>query len=217
MSKAPRRSGVAISHGIGEWYGYDIFELSGEQRKDFAIYAKKGGAQKKPCPFRPGRDCTKKGGVCSIRAYTSAQSYSSSYDVAVLVPGDAGQLIAVCPNRFYEAGEVFRVASEAVMKQADFTLVSEVGFPEGETEEGEEKGNDVGRIDMVIFGNEKSDDAPLSWLALEIQAVYFSGKEMPVEFEPYLVTILTHSPIRTNGTKPNAESSIILERHKMRL
>lgn len=186
MSKPPRRSSVATTHGIGEWYGYDIFELSGEQRKNFATYSKQGGADKKPCPFRLGRDCTKKGGVCSIRAYTSDKSYSSPYDVAVLVPGDAGQLIAVCPNRFYEGDEVFRVASKAVMKQVDFTLVSEVGFLEGETEEGEEKGNDVGRIDMVIVGNEKSDNAPLSWLALEIQAVYFSGKEMPIEFDPYL-------------------------------
>ncbi len=72
------------------------------------------------------------------------------------------------------------------MKQQTFTQVTEVGFLEGEAEEGDEKGGDVGRIDMVLVGERTSEDAPLNWLALEIQAVYFSGKEMGVEFDPYI-------------------------------
>jgi hypothetical protein len=47
-------------------------------------------------------------------------------------------------------------------------------------------GSDVGRIDMVLV---RPNSDPLQWCALEVQAVYFSGKSMSNDF-----TALARSP-----------------------
>lgn len=54
-------------------------------------------------------------------------------------------------------------------------MIGEVGFLTGE------KGNrEVGRIDSILF---LPNTTPLQWCALEIQAVYFSGKKMSLDFD----------------------------------
>ncbi|WP_367848910.1 NotI family restriction endonuclease [Rhodoferax sp. WC2427] len=136
----------------------------------------------KLCPFKKVdgyglTPCTKSGGVCSLRAYTRAPN-----DEVVPVSGAKGALRTLCPYRFHEGATAFNWASSVILGQPFPILVGEVGFLESsETYDGSE-GEDVGRIDMVVVDASKPPDYPLPWIALEIQAVYFSGPEMPKLF-----------------------------------
>jgi hypothetical protein len=132
----------------------------------------------KLCPFKELAGygltpCTKPGGVCSLRAYEQGLT-----GAVVPATGTRGALRTLCPYRFHEGGTAFKWASREILNQPAPALVSEVGFLESsETYDGEE-GEDVGRIDMVVVDDSKPADYPLPWIALEIQAVYFSGPEM---------------------------------------
>jgi Restriction endonuclease NotI len=132
----------------------------------------------KLCPFKElsgyGRlPCTKPGGVCSLRAYEQSATGAVTPTTSV-----RGALRTLCPSRFHEAGTAFKWASREILGQPAPSLVGEVGFLESsETYDGAE-GEDVGRIDMVVVDNSKPAGFPLPWIALEIQAVYFSGPEM---------------------------------------
>lgn len=134
------------------------------------------------CPFKelPGYGpvpCTKSGGVCSLRAFEQVGE-----DSARPATGERGALRITCPNRFHEHGTAFKWAAKEILNQENPDLVGEVGFLEStETYDGAE-GEDVGRIDMVVVDSSRPPDHPLPWLALEIQAVYFSGVEMPILF-----------------------------------
>lgn len=140
-------------------------------------------ANTKPCPFKNDGGlgqvpCTKEGGVCSLRLYDKGPN-----DRAVLVPAPRGAIRATCPSRFHEAGTAFSWASREILNQADPALVGEVGFLESSETVDASEGEDVGRIDMVVVDNKKPADYPLPWIALEIQAVYFSGPEMRLLFD----------------------------------
>jgi hypothetical protein len=87
-----------------------------------------------------------------------------------------GPLVATCPHRFAEAGQIFQWVGGELLGTDTPLIVKEVGFLE--QAEGEE---DVGRIDNVLV---HPDVNQLRWCALEIQAVYFSGSTMKSEFEP---------------------------------
>lgn len=132
----------------------------------------------KLCPFKelPGYGnipCTKAGGVCSLRAYEQGEA-----GTGIPVSGDRGAIRTLCPSRFHEGAIAFKWASQTILNQPDPLLVGEVGFLESsDTYDGSE-GEDVGRIDMVVVDATKPANHPLPWLALEIQAVYFSGPEM---------------------------------------
>jgi hypothetical protein len=100
-----------------------------------------------------------------------------------VAPGEDGALCTTCPYRFYQDGVVFRWIGDTILGHPTPTIVREVGFLERETGAplGEDEGTreDVGRIDHVLV---RPDTAVLSWCALEMQAVYFSGASMQVEF-----------------------------------
>lgn len=146
-----------------------------------AFTAERNGT--KPCPFKQldgygPTPCTKPGGVCSLRLY---EQNSSGAVQAVAFP--RGALRATCPSRFHESTIAFRWASREILGQSSPALVGEVGFLESsETYDGAE-GEDVGRIDMVVVDNTKPADYPLPWIALEVQAVYFSGAKMSKLFK----------------------------------
>jgi len=136
-------------------------------------------ATNKRCPFR-GQDkdaiCTKEGGVCSLRLYENAPSGIKP------VRGERGAIRALCPVRFHEADEIVKWVGDTILGTDSPTIAREVGFLEsGETVDGSE-GEDVGRLDMILVDGELPEDHPMHWCALEIQAVYFSGKEMPKDF-----------------------------------
>jgi hypothetical protein len=164
-------------YSIGEWFGADITSLSAEDRRLNAELALSKKVKQRPCPFRPGRQCAKAGGVCSVR------SYQRSGDGQLKL----GDLVTTCPARFFDAGEIFRWVGEVMLGTQTPLVIGEIPFlqklkretpEEADGEPGE--GDFIGRIDNILVHPNKS--AGLNWCALELQAVYFSGASMAWEF-----------------------------------
>lgn len=133
-----------------------------------------------PCPFKAGRDhpvCTKKGGVCSIRLYQDTGAQVEP------VEGDQGKIRSLCPWRFHEDHIAFAEIGKSLLGTSDPVKVGEVGFLESTGSLDSEEGKDVGRIDMVLLKLDGDGQTLLDWVAVEVQAVYFSGKKMSVEFD----------------------------------
>jgi hypothetical protein len=131
------------------------------------------------CPFR-GSDkdaiCTKDGGVCSLRLYERTGS------AVVPITGDRSAIRALCPQRFHEANAVSTWVGEVLLGSSTPTIAREVGFLESEETVDGAGGEDVGRLDMILTRSDLPKDHPMQWCALEIQAVYFSGREMAKDF-----------------------------------
>lgn len=191
--------------GIGEWYGHLLDGLSPRQRKDFARRAVGGRELRPPCPFRrplEGQplECTKKGGVCSLQLY---ESVGGSAGLAAAAAH--GRLRTLCPYRFEESGTVNRWIAETFLGTSEPIEIPEVGFLRGEASEGqEEPRDDVGRIDLVLV-DPKLD--PLHWCAVEMQAVYFSGSEMKVEYETARDRSGPGAPFPAKNRRPDYRSS----------
>lgn len=182
--------------GIGEWYGKSFLHLTPEERIEFARISKEGLHKQHGCPFRsrPGapKPCTKPGGVCSIRQYEEKDGLATRID------GEEGTLRATCPNRFEEQNTVFNWVAETVLNSETYQVIGEVGFLKSE------KGNrEVGRIDSIVLLPETD---PFQWCALEVQAVYFSGKRMGLEFEA--ITAADGAPVFPSiSRRPDYRSS----------
>ncbi len=181
--------------GIGEWYGRNFLQLTSEERGEFSRISE-GLHKTMVCPFRsrPGAEkpCSKSGGVCSIRQYEELDGNSA------LVEGQDGSLRATCPNRFQEQKTIYDWVAREVLNSSQYRAIGEVGFLKSE------KGNrEVGRIDSVLL---LPGTTPLQWCALEIQAVYFSGKKMSLEFEA--ITRASGAPVfPTISRRPDYRSS----------
>jgi len=172
-------------YGIGEWFGQLLTGLTPDQRRAFAQEA----ARRTPsieCPARaschafdpravPGKgaNCSKQGGVCSLREYAKRARGGSEAVSA------AGSLRATCPYRFLEGGTIFKWVGEVVLGATSPLVLRKIGFLESlGKNDAEVKG--IGYIDNVLV---HPDRQLLHWCALEIQAVYFSGSKMGSEFE----------------------------------
>jgi hypothetical protein len=184
---ASRVKGEAPRFGIGEWFGRSFVKMTPDERREFADLAL-GPAGKRPCPFRSARGeepCRKKGGVCTLRLYTPVGD-----GAAVPLGGAQGDLRAVCPHRFEQDGVVCRTVGEVVLGTPTPRMVTEVRFLQrgrsegeggdrsGEPGGGESVGTgkeDVGNIDVVLV---HPTATPMRWCAMEVQAVYFSGRKM---------------------------------------
>lgn len=157
-----------------------------------------------PCPFLssllPDTRCNKKGGVCSIRKYAAGPD-----NTATPIPN--GKVVTLCPNRFVqeieEGKSLFAWISEKMLDTNAPIIVRETPFlrkisdarlpveatrdpqvaEEVEAEEEEEK--KAGRIDWIVVKPASLNATELEWVAVETQALYFSGKRMPLEFLPY--------------------------------
>lgn len=177
--------------GIGEWYGRAYAGLTASERQAYAT-----GNGPYPCPFRSdGGKCTKKGGVCSFRLYEKTDG--------VTVPAtdeDAG-LRVLCPRRFEEDMTIFQWVGEVVLGTSEPEIATEVGFLK--TEDGN---TNVGRIDMVLASQE-GGAAALHWCALEIQAVYFSGRSMSEEFRNIMHFQGDSLPFPSHSRRPDYRSS----------
>lgn len=176
--------------GIGEWYGYNLTQLSGAERQQLAAETLKPKKERTPqtCPFQARKQsavCTKAGGVCSLRLYSYATHPENNRAVGAPVEGKQGDLRATCPYRFHDELDVFKWVGEIILCDHDPFLVGEVGFLEAGASTDSEGGDDVGRIDMVLVSSKTPKEAPMDWAALEIQAVYFSGDAMKGEFEAF--------------------------------
>ena len=90
--------------------------------------------------------------------------------------GHEAGLRVLCPRRFEEAQTIFQWVGEIILGTSSPDIVREIGFLKAEDGSGH-----VGRIDMVLTSRQSGSSA-LDWCALEIQAVYFSGRSMNEEF-----------------------------------
>lgn len=163
MPVAPRIP--APRYGVAELYGHALTRLSPARIRELAAAPFKS----QPCPFRGGV-CNKAGGVCTLRTYRSEGGLGVS---------SGEELVTVCPQRFQESGTIFQWAGEKILQCSAPTVIREVpfllgfGLPEDDPDT-------VGQIDMVLVDQSQ---ASLSWCALEIQAVYFSGPGMTSQFD----------------------------------
>lgn len=133
----------------------------------------------RPCPFRtdvPDPTCTKTGGVCSLMLYDDDGGVMKS------VEGERGLLRSVCPYRFHQGDKIVKYVGRGLLQDPDPIQAAEVGFLESTGNLDSDSGEDVGRIDMILVESSPTASDP-DWVALEIQAVYFSGDEMGVEFK----------------------------------
>lgn len=177
-----------VRFGIGEWYGRPFNTLTHAQRKELAAIQSLPKAQRPflPCPFKSEDltiPCNKPGGTCSFRLYERSRLTGE----VKLVEGEQGALRTFCPNRFEDAHLIYRWVGETLLRCPEPVVLNEIGFlesPPTEMQE-EEAADSVGRIDNVLVA---PGSQPLTWCALEVQAVYFSGKGMKDEFE----AIMTH-------------------------
>lgn len=130
-----------------------------------------------PCPFRPEGICNKKGGVCSLRLYEQVGNGP--------VLG-AGPIVTTCPNRFFEERTIFRWVGETLLQTPNPVVLGEIGFLDRitatpVTEPDDEDARDfIGRIDDVLVHPSRN---PIDWCAVELQAVYFTGKSIRREFK----------------------------------
>ena len=167
---------IRSRYSIGEWYGVGLDQLSRKQRRDQAnLHVGVKTITGLDCPFQRNRVCSKKGGVCSLRKYQQVGDEPVTLE---------GPLVTTCPNRFLEEGTIFRWVGEKILETRDPIVLGQIGFldrlrePE-ETNDDEESGDFIGRIDNVLVHPTRQ---PMDWCALELQAVYFSGKSMNQEF-----------------------------------
>ena len=173
-------------YGIAEWYGQDLLTLTPQQRRDFANAALNG--EEKPCPFR-NSPCTKKGGVCSMRTYTADGLH---------IGRPEGAPVIMCPYRFEQDAALIQWLAEIVGFDPSVRYVArEVPFMVGAT------GRAAGKIDLVIA--ERSHD--LKWYGLEIQAVYFSGPGMDLEFQLMGASSGNRPPFPSQHRRPDWRSS----------
>ncbi|WP_246318904.1 NotI family restriction endonuclease [Peteryoungia desertarenae] len=137
-------------------------------------------ALERPCPFKISSahpTCTKPGGVCSIRLY------QQEGDGIAPVAGNKGRIRALCPARFHQNGVAFDRVGELLLEDSEPKRIGEVGFLKSTGNLDSAPGEDVGRIDMILVKNEEEDTSAIEWVAVEVQAVYFSGKNMQIEFD----------------------------------
>ena len=177
--------------GIGEWYGHSFVGLTQDERRAYAT-----GTGSHPCPFRMGGGkCTKKGGVCSFRLYEDTDG------VAIPESGAEAGLRVLCPRRFEEDKTIFQWVGETVLGTSAPDIATEIGFLRAE-----DGNTDVGRIDMVL-ADQETCSAALNWCALEIQAVYFSGRSMNEEFRSIKVYDGEQPPFPRQIRRPDYRSS----------
>ncbi len=120
--------------------------------------------EERHCPIRDS-NCTKSNaanplGVCSLSDGTNATS--------------------ICPVRFQEGNRLFVDAARLAFGAGKrFTPVPEVKILR--TKDGKK----IGKIDFILAQLD-ADDRPVDFAALEVQAVYFSGRSIRPAMEYYL-------------------------------
>ena len=156
-------------YSIADWYGQDFLSLAPSERIELANQAlrhRNGRGDPPPCPFQDDQACTKVGGVCGIRRYANDNGRISR-------PLD--EMVVTCPKRFEQGNVILRWLSDVVGFDVSETHIArEVPFMAGI-----HTGKAAGKIDFVIAAEDRKR---LTWHALEIQAVYFSGENMEHDF-----------------------------------
>jgi hypothetical protein len=174
----PKKPKIRKRYSIGEWYGAGLELLTPLERFTRAkIECDANAIIGASCPFQKDAKCNKKGGVCSLRQYEQEADGPVS---------GIGPVITTCPQRFLESDTIFRWVGETLLKTDEPVILNEIGFldrfrpEEPEKDEDEDSRDFIGRIDNVLVHPSRQ---PIDWCALELQAVYFSGKSMTNEFK----------------------------------
>lgn len=141
--------------------------------------------------------CTKAGGVCTIRLYEQATGGS-----VAPVSGLEGQLRTVCPYRFEENSLIYSWVGETILQHSNPAVAREVGFLVAPGSE--EEADEVSQIDRVLA---VPGSLPLSWCAVEVQAVYFSGDAMTKEWPAIASHPGAGSPFPAGRRRPDYRSS----------
>ena len=157
----------------------------------------------KTCPFRtdtPHPTCTKPGGVCSFQILSNDSGEIQG------VAGERGMVRAMCPYRFHQGNTIFRYIGDKLLDDQNPRQLGEVGFLESTGNLDSDSGADVGYIDMILVSPRQHSELPLKWAPVEIQAVYFSGREMGIEFRHI---VATHGKLSMpqSGRRPDYRSS----------
>lgn len=153
-------------YGIMEWFGEPFAVMPPERRQELAkIVSQKATPPK--CPFQAGGvACGKRGGVCSF------QEYEQDGD---RLGKPVGSPVILCPQRFDQDDTILKhLASVVKFDKSKSFIAREVPFMRSPT-----TNKAAGLIDLVLADGK---DGP-KWYGLEIQAVYFSGPNMSIEFE----------------------------------
>lgn len=197
-----KKAKVRNRYSIGEWYGNGFELLTPKERFTRALAElQTDGIIGNPCPFQADAKCNKKGGVCSLRQY---QQIDRGQVLGV------GHVITTCPNRFLESSDIFRWVGETLLQTSEPIVLSEIGFldrlrTEEKPDEEEQDARDfIGRIDNVLVHPSRE---PMDWCALELQAVYFSGKSMTNEFKMLAEGEMEALPFPAQHRRPDWRSS----------
>jgi Restriction endonuclease NotI len=128
----------------------------------------------------------------------------------VSIASERATLRTTCPYRFEQDGTIYRWIGERILGDPNAVPTGQMPFLEpvetmGSVDPGT-KGTkrEVGRIDniLVIPGSE-----PLKWCPVELQAVYFSGKKMALDFEHMISAEGSGLPWPTENRRPDYRSS----------
>jgi hypothetical protein len=196
--------------GIGEWYGRSFVSLPPSIRQHYAEIQFAENPTIPACPFLSRENshvpCWKEGGVCSLRLYERA------LDGKVLPASDAGTLRCTCPSRFEQNSAIYDWIGETLLGNSTAVPIGQVNFLErmplmrNRPNPGEEqiKAEEVGRIDNVLI---VPNSEPLLWCPVEIQAVYFSGRRMELEFESLRAEVAPEIPFPAAHRRPDYRSS----------
>lgn len=195
--------------GIAEWFGNDIRKMTAKERSD-AVEASRGKEDRPICPFAaelsPDMKCFKQSGVCSIREYITTDSGKH-------VKFAESQPTAVCPNRFLQrdAGDetVFGfIARELFDTVDDVKVIKEIPFLDKVTATGAKRPAKAGRIDWIVVPGPPAHGkvTKIEWIAVETQAVYFSGANIGGDISEYALNpAKLHPP--TGNRRPDFRSS----------
>jgi hypothetical protein len=182
--EVPPKRKPQFRFGIGEWYGKSFADLTGKQRRKYAQIQllPKEDRPKQVCPFlsRPGKpiNCHKDGGICSLRSYER-----SPLTGVVTVDSRRSPLITTCPSRFEQDSTIYRWISEVILEDQNAVPIGETPFLRRTPrliDAAKTVRREVGRMDNVLI---VPNTDSLKWCPVEKQAVYFSGKEMLLEFQ----------------------------------
>jgi hypothetical protein len=206
--KAPKPKRPQLRFGIGEWYGKPLTQLSVEERRYFASIQALPKAERpaQPCPFLSMPDkpvnCTKAGGLCSLRLYEKSVT-----DGSVSVAPTRNTLRTTCPARFEQSRTIYRWIGEKILGNAGVIPIGQTPFLEpietmGSVDPGTRR--EVGRIDNILI---VPDSTPLEWCPVELQAVYFSGKKMALDFENIAALKGIGLPWPVENRRPDYRSS----------
>ena len=208
MPERQERSGT-FRYGIGEWYGTVFTEIPPSERRRLAEL-QGVGLPSIACPFRSSPDtpvpCNKRGGICSLRGYER----DAGDGTVKVAHGRRGGFCTLCPERFQEGGRIFRWIGETLLDTPSPAILNEIPFLE-RTAKGSDRGarhslsrEGVGKIGHVLVDANRD---PLHWCAVEMQAVYFSGTGMGLEFDRLRAGTEEGIPFPTAVRRPDFRSS----------